>query len=197
MLDLSVNSTVKPAVNLRLSGFSLIELMIGIAIMAIVVSLAIPSYQVWIQNTRVRTAAESIQNGLQVARAEAVQRNTRVQLVLDGVSSAWTVGCVVVVADNDGDGVDDCPAVIQSRAVSDGSSADVTVTTVPADSDTVVFTNLGAVDTTLNPFTQIDLNSAVLSVGDNRPLRVTLGVGGNSRMCDPATTLSASDPRKC
>lgn len=176
------------------SGFSLIELMVGIAIMVIVLALGIPSYSVWIKNSRVRTGAESIQNGLQLARAEAVRRNAKVEFELDGVNSAWTVGCVNVVAP-------DCPAVIQKRAVGDGSSTDVVVTTVPADSDTVVFNNLGMVSTTGAtdpvPFTQVNVNSTTLSVVDSRPLRVTLGVGGNARVCDPSTTLAASDPRKC
>jgi hypothetical protein len=33
--------------------------------------------------------------------------------------------------------------------------------------------------------------------GADRPLRVTLGVGGNTRLCDPKTTLAATDPRRC
>lgn len=171
--------------------------MIAIAVMVVVVALGIPSYRVWIQNTRIRTASESIQSGIQIARAEAVKRNARVQFVLDGTHSGWTLGCETPVADNNGDGVEDCPTVIQSRAASEGSSADTTVTATPADSDTIVFTSLGVIDSTLSPFTQLDINSTVLSVTDSRPLRVTIGVGGNVRMCDPSSTLSASDPRKC
>lgn len=165
--------------------------------MMIVLALGMPSYSIWIQNTRIRTAAESIQSGIQLARSEAVQRNARVQFLLDGVHSGWTLGCETVVGDNNGDGVDDCPAEIQSRAASEGSSSDVVITTMPADSDVIVFTRLGAVDGALNPFTQVDVGSATLSAADSRPLRVTVGVGGNVRMCDPATTLSTTDPRKC
>lgn len=183
--------------NFKLSGFSLIELMIGIAVMVVVVALGIPSYRVWIQNTRIRTATESIQSGIQIARAEAVKRNARVQFVLADTHSGWTLGCETPVADNNGDGVADCPAVIQSRAASEGSSADTTVTATPADNDTIVFTSLGVIDSALSPFTQLDISSTALSVTDSRPLRVTIGVGGNVRMCDPSSTLSASDPRKC
>jgi type IV fimbrial biogenesis protein FimT len=178
--------------NGRSAGFSLIELMIGIAIMAIVVSLAMPSYSAWIQNTRIRTAAESIQNGLQVARAEAVRRNARVQFAF-GVNSAWTVGCVTVVEP-------DCPAVIQSRTASEGSSADITVAT--SDAGPFVFSGLGAmvspVPAAANGFVSInvDVSTAVLSAAESRELRVMVGIGGSTRMCDPAIT-SATDPRKC
>lgn len=179
-----------------LKGFSLIELMIAIAIFGIVVGLGMPSYRVWIQNTRIRTAAESIQNGLQVARAEAIKRNARVQFAF-GVGSAWTVGCNPVVPDNDGDGIDDCPAVIQSRSVSEGSSADITVVTVPAASNSVEFNNFGTVNAAPVPFTQVDVDSTVLPAADSRNLRITLGVGGNARMCDPEPSLPLTDPRRC
>lgn len=177
-------------------GFSLIELMVAIAIFGIVVALGMPSYRVWIQNTRIRTATESIQNGLQVARAEAVKRNAPVQFSF-GANSAWTVGCNPVVLDNDGDGIDDCPAVIQSRSVSEGSSADITVVTVPAGSDVVEFNNLGTVSFVPVPFTQVDVDSTLLSAADSRNLRVMLGVGGSPRMCDPEPSLSSTDPRRC
>ena len=165
-------------------GFSLIELLIGMTIMAVVIAIGMPSYSAWIQNTRIRTAAESIQNGLQVARAEAVKRNVSVQFVLsDG--AAWLVGCETVNSA--------CPAIIQSRTAGEGSSGDITLATDAA--FTVVFNNLGTVNASPTPFTQVDVDSSVATA--DRPLRITIGVGGNIRMCDPSTTLSSTDPRKC
>jgi len=165
-------------------GFSIIELLIGMTIMAVVIAIGMPSYSAWIQNTRIRTAAESIQNGLQVARAEAVKRNVSVQFVLsDG--AAWLVGCETVNSA--------CPAIIQSRTAGEGSSGDITLATDAA--STVVFNNLGAVNASPTPFTRVDVDSSVAAA--DRPLRITIGVGGNIRMCDPSTTLSSTDPRKC
>ena len=65
-------------------GFSLVELMVTVAVLSLLMTLAVPSFAEWIQNSRIRTAAESIQNGLQVARAEAVRRNARVEFALVG-----------------------------------------------------------------------------------------------------------------
>lgn len=179
---------LRPVPNLRVKtqGFSLVELMVGIAIMAVLASLALPSYKVWMQNSRIRATAESIQNGLQIARAEAVKRNLPVQFELSDDAS-WTFGCVTVSAD--------CPGTIQSRAAGEGSSADVTVVTSPAASDTVEFNSMGRVSAAPVPFTQVNIDSSASA--DDRPLRVTLGVGGNTRMCDPYSGLSTSDPRKC
>lgn len=63
-------------------GVTLIELMIGLAVLAIMLMSAAPSFSDWIRNTQIRSASESILNGIQTARTEAVRRNTvtRVQL---------------------------------------------------------------------------------------------------------------------
>jgi len=173
-------------------GYSLIELVVGIAIIAVLASLGASSYRDWIENTRIRSAAESIQNGLQVSRAESVKRNAQVQFVFTG-NSGWTVGCVVAVGDADGDGADDCPATIQSRSQNDGSTANINVLTTPPAQTSVVFNNLGS--TTPVSFTSVDINSTAVS--GSRALRITVGVGGNIRMCDPAVAQSSNDSRKC
>lgn len=165
-------------------GFSLIELLIGIVIMAILLSLAMPSFQAWLQNTQIRNAAESVQNGLQRARAEAVGRNTDVEFVL-GAGSSW----VVRVAGG---------ADIESRSSGEGSK-DVIVTITPAGATTLTFNNFGGVKAAnadaSAPFTQVDLDSPVLSAADSQELRITIGMGGNVRMCDP--NASAPSPRAC
>lgn len=171
------------------SGFTLIEAMIVIAIMAIVMALGMPSYKVWIQNTRIRNAAEAIQNGLKLARAEAVKRNSAVQFSL-GTGSAWTVGCVTVTTS--------CPASIQSRSAGDGSSN--TITVVAADATTIRFDQLGRMTapTPVAGFTTIDIDSSTtaLAAADSRELRIRVDVGGGIRMCDPNVSAT-DDPRKC
>jgi type IV fimbrial biogenesis protein FimT len=178
---------------IKATGFTLIELMIGITILAIVMAMGMPSYSVWIQNMRLRNAAESILNGLQLARAEAVRRNTSVEFRL-GSGSSWIVGCP-------SPGTSDCPATIQSRATGDGSSAAVTVTAV--DGTTVSFDSLGrrisplpavGASTAIN----VDIDPAVLSAAQSRDLRITVNVGGDIRMCDPNVPVTVPpDSRAC
>jgi type IV fimbrial biogenesis protein FimT len=162
-------------------AFSLVELMVTVAVLSLLMVLAVPSFTEWIQNSRIRTAAESLQNGLQLARAEAVRRNARIEFTLVGSGGGWEVRFA-------GGG-----ATIQQRSASEGGGG-VVVSTTPADATTVAFDGLGRADNTLTAI-NIDVPRSVLSAALSRDLRITIGTGG-VRMCDPSVT-SSTDPRKC
>lgn len=171
------------------AGFSLIELMMAIALLVIFIALAMPSFSAWIMNTRIRSTAESIANGLQVARNEAVRRNTSVQFVLDAAGSGWTVSCQNVV-------LPVCPDTnpIQQRATGEGGNSSITVT--PSSSRTIVFNSFGLMTSPAvagNNVVRFDIDGP--DAAESRELRVTIQAGGNVRMCDPQVT--GTDPRAC
>lgn len=70
-------------------GFTLIELMVTVALIAVLTMLGVPAYQDYVANNRVRVTAGDIREGLQLARMEAIRRNDRVSFCLDGAS--WSV----------------------------------------------------------------------------------------------------------
>ncbi len=178
-------------------GFSLVELMIAVALLGLLSAYAVPSYRAWIQNNQIRNAAESIQSGLQVARGEAVSRNASVQFDLRGTNSAWTV-CAIPVAPGACPAVDDATTV-QSRGVREGSSTNVTVTT--SDAGPFVFNGLGVMispaPAAASGLVSINVDNSILTAAESRDLRVVIGVGGSSRMCDPTLPSAGTDPRKC
>ena len=169
-------------------GFSLIELAVGMVIISILLASAAPSFQNWIQSTQIRTAAEAMLNGLQLARTEAVRLNTPVQFALL-TGSGWRVGCVTPTAT--------CPATIQSRSSTEGS-ANAAVT---ADQATIAFSGLGRV--TPLPAGNVNINitnpggGACAPSGPMRCMRVVISTGGQIRMCDPALTFSSTYPQGC
>ncbi len=59
-------------------GFTAIELMVTVAIMAVLMALAAPSFIPLIEGWRVRQAAEQLQSTLYYARSEAIKRGGRV-----------------------------------------------------------------------------------------------------------------------
>ncbi|HAF00273.1 MAG TPA: type II secretion system protein GspH [Methylophilaceae bacterium] len=186
------------SLNRKLSGFTLVELLIVLTIFSVLAAFALPSYRQMIENNKIRSAAESIHNGIQIARAEAVKRNVPVQFDLRGTHSAWTV-CVSPAVAGACPNPDDAVATVQSRSLGEGSSSDVSV--VISDASPLVFNSLGVltspVPTAANGLVSLDIDNAALSSSDSRNLRVVIGAGGSVKMCDPALNSGGTDPRKC
>ena len=64
------------------SGFSLIEVMISVAVIGVFLGIGIPAISDWIQNRQVNALAESLASAMRLAQSEAVQRNVAVDMVL-------------------------------------------------------------------------------------------------------------------
>ncbi len=172
------------------TGFTLIELMITITIVSILTMLAMPSYKTWIANSRVRTTAESIQNGLMLAKAQALSRNAKVQMVLTSTSPV-AANVNTVSANTAGTGwmvrvyqttTYTAADFIQGRSVAEGGAN----TTVAAGQSTFVFTGVGG----LSPIPNADVAINVSGTGSDRPLRIKISKGGAIRMCDPNTAVT-------
>lgn len=184
----------------RQNGLTMVELAVAMAVAAVLYSQAVPMFSNWIGNAQTRTAAESILNGLQLARVEAMRRNRMVQFVVtDGANSSWLVGCsnIVDTGTPDVDDPGDCLGVIQARASLE-ASAQPQLAIVPEGATTITFDSLGRITTNVDgspTATSIDVANPGLADTDRRVLRLALGVGGGMRMCDPS--LHAGDPRAC
>lgn len=183
----------------------MIELMVTVIIVGILAAVGAPALTSWLQNAQIRTAAEAIQNGLQLARAEAVHRNSlvRFQLVdfltnacaLSTTSSNWVVSqddptgtCASAPSDTTP------PRIIQMRSSAEGSRNAV----VAADQSTLIFNGLGRatnVAGTVNINVSNPTGGACTPAGPMRCLNVTVTTGGQIRMCNPA--LPSTNPQGC
>lgn len=177
----------------RPMGFTMIELMIVVVIIAIATMLGIPSYRAWMQNTQIYNAASSVENGLQKAKAEAVKRNVNIEFVL-GSNPPWRIQLP--------GNTTPCPipsgaalTTLLECSTTEGEK-NVTAAATPTTATTITFNSFGGVVNNLNgaSLTQIDFSSAVLPGTHN--LRVTIGLGGITRMCDP-NLATGSSPRAC
>lgn len=118
--------------NIRQRGFTLIELMVVLALVAILASMAAPSFRTLLAKRTVEAAAGAMLADLRFTRSESVKRAARVTLCQssDGAScvgnaGAWTDGWIVFI-DEDGDSALDAGDEVirvQQRLPSMGSIA--------------------------------------------------------------------------
>ena len=174
-------------------GFSLIELVVTVVVLMTVSVFAIPAFQTSIGNSQIRTVTESIKNGLQQARVEAIKRNARIRFTLQE-NGAWQLGCVAAPDAPAAAAAPACPVIISQKSASEGSSANVTIV---ADNPSVVFSGFGTRDPGVaNGLSRVDVSSIQVAQDERRALRIILAAGGHARVCDPAVNV-AGDNRRC
>lgn len=85
------------------NGFTLVELMVAVAVLAIVLSLGVPSYRALIVNNRLTTQANALVASINLARSEAVKRGVQVRVAVSDESNNWGKGWGITVAAAEGD----------------------------------------------------------------------------------------------
>jgi len=187
-------------------GFTLIELMVTIALLALLLGLAAPSFATWSRNAQVRTVTDALQSGLRTAQAEAVRRNRQVVFFLTSSKDCntttssvangayWQIRTVALITG-------EAAEALQCGVLND--QADGVNITGPralclnstgrqmANASTGV---TGATCTlSATGFSIFEVNTS----GADRRLQVAVSLGGQVRMCDPSRTQSASNPDGC
>jgi type IV fimbrial biogenesis protein FimT len=89
------------------SGFSIIELMTTVAIIAILTAVAIPVFSGWIPNYRLKIAARDLYSNMQLAKLTAVRQNQNYSITFSTSPDSYTVSLInkTVVLGDYGSGV--------------------------------------------------------------------------------------------
>lgn len=159
-------------------GFSIIELMITLVILAIMMSMAVPSFTKMIRDNRLQTSSTSLMGAFNLARAEAIRRGKPVSIcAVDDVTASppvcgitWETGWAIFI-DANGDNVINAGEVFR---IGD-SMGGVLVTGGPT---LVTFSPRGGVDVGVGDYT---FNAESCTSGVDKQYTVSLSTVGRTR----------------
>ncbi|NMM82097.1 type II secretion system protein GspH [Acidovorax sp. SRB_14] len=181
---LSYQSTT---VRRRTHGFTLIEVMVVVAIMAVLAAIAAPSFTPLVERWRVRQTTEQLQSTLYYARSEAIKRGGQVAIqklpnTTNGCTTAsgtrdWDCGWFVC-ADTNGNGTCNAGEPVLQRY---DAPANVQVTRTGG-GDSIKLNRWGLVDGAWLGFSLVPLNKSTTNPAARG---VCMSSGGRIRVIPP------------
>lgn len=166
----------------RFGGFTLIEIMVAIAILGVLVAIAAPSFTATIRRFRAEAVREELLASIQVARSEAIRTRRAVFMVrridcpIDTTAaSVWSCGWQIV-NDTNGDGINNAgDTLMQQSSVQSGFSvANTNGTAVPQ----VEINRYGLLNTGALSFVIAPIVSGTAYTADASTSAVCVGNGG-------------------
>lgn len=186
-----------------LFGVTLVELMVSLAVLAILATVAAPSFVDFLDRSRVRGAADAVVSLVSNARAEAVKNHLDVSVAMAGSGAAWCIGGNAAAPPSGGlpsGAVDPCDCSDPSDAteclisgqrvaIDVGAYPDVRVGTLPA-----AFT----FDSTLGAISPLGSRSVSLTSPKGKyDVAIQINSLGQASLCIPAGKPPISGTAPC
>ena len=197
----------------RQRGFSMVEVLVVVAVLTTMLAALVPSVMDWIRAARVRNAAEAVYTGLQKVRIEAIKRNVSVTFwlvsspesggppdkncQLRSNSASWVVSIESPAgACHHEPSTTVTPKIVAAHgegAVSSGVSVRGIGSDGQAAAMSVTFNGAGQTTMDAAALRRVDFDHEAESA---RKYSVQISPGGDVRLCD-RIVKDAFDPRRC
>lgn len=164
-------------------GFTLIESLVTVAIVAILAAIVLPSYSGMQDELRLRSGTEAIFSDIQYARLFAIKSSSNIYLSFN--SSCWGIGNGVATCDctvSDATQANYCSQKIQKTSDFKGFSLSSSVPSSSIDGTRAIVTNPSVITFT--------------STG-GKVAKVTFNVLGRASICSPSGSAYVSRYKSC
>lgn len=173
------------------SGFTLVELMVTLAVLAIILAAAVPSFADFFDKYRLRGAVDDVVSVISDARAESVKIGRDVRVDFAGTTSAWCVAANPAAAPSGGAAIGS-PADCDCSAGTCGAMPDGSVLAVPVGGHAGITASAATVaeafnfDSRLGLISPLAAHSATFTSPSGKySLAVTVNPLGQASVCVP------------
>jgi type IV fimbrial biogenesis protein FimT len=165
----------------RITGFTLMELMVVLNIAIILLMIGVPSFSAVIKNQKITTATNDFFMAINLTRSEAIRRGARVDLIpSDG--GDWSKGWVIFVDKNNNQIMDAGDEVIFTHGP---LSRDLAIRSALTDSSKAYLAYTGTGRTRTNSSGQTPQFGTISFTLDRKVRRIKLNFLGRPRLCNP------------
>lgn len=182
-------------------GFTLVELMVSLLVLAIAAALATPSFVDHVERTRVRGAADAVASLINNARAEAVKTDLDVNVAMGGGGAAWCLGGNAAAAPTGGQPAGiatSCDCNDASACLVGGQRLAIEPGTYPGVSVRTALASALLFDSTLGALSPLGTRSLVLTSPHGKyDVAVLVGALGQARLCTPSGRPAMPDVPSC
>jgi prepilin-type N-terminal cleavage/methylation domain-containing protein len=177
-------------------GLTLIELLVTVAIVAIILGLGIPSFRDWTIAQRVTAVATELATDFRLAKSEALSGNSGAGVVFNNAGK----GCYTVyrtVSDRLPSG---CDCTRPAASICNAKWTNIKTLVLPVDGDVSISLPLGAMEEAFTTGAKLKDEGpglvVLVSGGSNRQLKVTTTSGlAHPKICTPSgSTISGFKP---